>query len=104
MEAMRELSTELKTGLSNLVALKMRLPILQAFMDAFNAMSERGETVVRNDVVLQLVRDSFDMLVIDLASLCEGLTKGGFFASLKEHAGLLRRFAPDDVEDRRAHV
>ena len=77
----------------------MRLPILQAFLDEFNAMTERGGTVVRNDVVLQLVRDSFDMLVIDLASLCEGLTKGGFFVSLKVHAGLLRRFAPDDVDD-----
>jgi len=39
-----------------------------------------------NDAVLQVMRDSFDMLVIDLYSIREMLVmRGGLFALLKEH-------------------
>jgi len=46
---------------------------------------------VRNEIVLQLLQDSKDMLVIDLASLYRGMCQaGGFFTKLRHLSGKLQ--------------
>lgn len=59
-----------------------------------------------NDAVFQMLRDSFDMLVIDLASIREGITaKSGLLGRLKnDFISRLRRWAPEDIEPQKGVV
>jgi len=50
--------------------------------------------------LLRVVNDSFDLLVIDLASLREGMTNGdqGALTRLRQDPSSLRRFKPEDFD------
>jgi hypothetical protein len=94
-----EVVEALRVAIHNLLVIKGRLPVLQAVAGELERMQGGQECRVRNDAVLRLVRDSYDMLVVDLASLREGVTgRRGLFKKLRKHAHELRRFGPEDVD------
>ena len=66
---------------------------LDRLTDTMNVRRADGnETPIRNDAVLQLVRDCFDMFVIDLASIREGLVEPmGVLNRIKENPSRLTR-------------
>ena len=72
-----------------------RLPILQALKVELDKM---GDLPVGNRAVLRMVRDSFDMLVIDLYSLRDGLVKdAGLLNRLRPSFYALRKFTEADI-------
>ena len=76
---------ELDTALFAFLLVKQRYPILMATaaeMDRLRGRSDIRRTA--NDAAIQIMRDSFDMLVIDLYSVRERLTRNGLFDLLKE--------------------
>ena len=82
---------------------KRRYPLLLATNKELDALIDnlmvkkvgRRKPGIWNDAVLQLLRDSFDMLVIDLASIREGLVeKTGLLNRLKQDCARLRRYEP----------
>ena len=87
---MHTLGTTRETLSRTFIVTKRRYPLLVATAKELDKLTDRmdrgrtdkSETPIRNDAVLQLVRDCFDMFVIDLASIREGLI---------ERAGLLNR-------------
>ena len=106
-----EVVTALKAAIHAFVRTKRRYFLLVAtakeldrLTDAMNTGRTDGkETPIRNDAVLQLVRDCFDMFVIDLASIREGLVEAsGLLNQLKKSPSRLKRcdaseFAPRPV-------
>lgn len=57
----------------------------------------KSRITIRNDVIQQLVYDTFDMLVNDLTSFCEGMTqKGGLLEKMKKAT---HHFKPKTAED-----
>lgn len=100
------IATEIDGMIHALSRTQRRYPFLRAvaaeldrLQDVRNTELEpRHRDRIRNDAVLQLVRDSFDLLVIDLASLREGLTESrGLLRRLSQHPSLLRRLRPEEV-------
>jgi len=89
------LVASVRRAIHDLLIIKNRLPMLR---EVFSELSRRRQAgaELRNDSVLQVVRDSGDMLVVDLASLREGVTRDGFFKELHNHLARLRRFTADD--------
>jgi len=85
-------------NLITLLDIKTRLPFLRALAKELVRVG-LGKPI-RNDILLRVVNDSFDVLVIDLASLREGMTKGdqGIFSRLREDPSSLRRFAPEEFD------
>lgn len=77
-----------------LLAIKGRLPFIQALAAELRRMA----APVRNDIVMRIVRDAFDLLVIHLASLREKMTKtdDSTLNRLVDCLPRLRRFTPDD--------
>lgn len=76
----------------NLVLLiKRRLYFLEAFEQGLQKIASDKPYLPRNDIVYALIFDSWDMLVIDIASLCKDmLGRGGFFNILKNHVNQLK--------------
>ncbi len=102
--AVSEIVESLREAIHNLLVIKGRLPVLQAVAQELDRMQGGQDYRVRNDAVLRVVRDSYDMLVVDLASLREGVTGSqGLFKRLRKHRNELRRFGPDDVDPRPIH-
>jgi hypothetical protein len=94
-----EVVEALREAIHSLLVIKGRLPVLQAVAQELKRMQGGQDYRVRNDAVLRVVRDSYDMLVVDLASLREGVTgRRGLFKKLRRHRHDLRRFGPDDVD------
>jgi hypothetical protein len=83
-----------------LITIKARLPFLLALSEELGRIGV-GKPV-RNDILLQVAHDSFDLLVIDLASLREGMTNGDGSALhlLTKHTAKLRRFRLEDCNPR----
>jgi hypothetical protein len=85
-----------------LVRVKGRLPLIQKLVKELNRQETMGQSLVRNDAVMQVMRDSLDMLVIDLCSLRVRMMRGteeGIFWKLREHPRLFRRFTTDDCRN-----
>jgi hypothetical protein len=78
------------------LAIKARLPLLVAVADELYRLRP---FIISNHLVLRLVRDSFDMLVIDLASLRERAVTRGLFTHLYRHLPDLRMKKAEDVPD-----
>jgi hypothetical protein len=81
-----------------LLSIKARLPFLLALAEELARIG--GDKPVRNDIVLKMANDSFDLMVIDLASLREGMTNGdgSTMNRLAERASNLRRLKPEDCD------
>lgn len=88
-----------KTAIHSLLVVKARLPLLAEIDAAFVRQAPKAGSIVRNDVIFQLIRDSFDMLVIDLASMREGLVGPyGVFKLLRASRACFTAFSIDNVQ------
>ncbi len=85
-------------SLLTLLDIKTRLPFLRALAQELVRVG-LGKPI-RNDILLRVVNDSFDLLVIDLASLREGMTNGdhGALIRLRQDPSSLKRFKPEDID------
>lgn len=103
-EARDPLLEKLQETINGLIFTKRRLPLvantareLDELVAAMQRRSPAGTEVhVRNDAVLQLIRDAFDMLVIDLASLREGFTNNGCLNELARQPERIKLCSPDE--------
>jgi hypothetical protein len=90
---------ELETAIFAFLLVKQRYPILMATaaeMDRLRGRSDIRKTA--NGAAIQIMRDSFDMLVIDLYSVRERLARNGLFEMLKrtpERLSPIPSTAPD---------
>lgn len=77
---------------NDIVRIKTRLRYLEAIETELKTLAGSVGFRIKNDIIYQMVMDSYDMVVIDLASLCRGmLGKGGFFNQLNSHLKKLKR-------------
>jgi hypothetical protein len=77
------------------LGVRARLPFLRAVVAEGGRIAAEG-LPLKNDILLRLFSDSYDMLVIDLCSLRERVAKKGLFTRLHQHLDRLRRFRPTD--------
>jgi hypothetical protein len=74
-----------------------RYPLLMQTASEVEGLEQRFPERVQNEGLIQLFRDSFDMLVIDLYSIREGLTgPGGLLNRLRDDPSPLRWRSPDE--------
>lgn len=74
----------------NLIGIKNRLFILKAFQAELSKQAPNQTFKILDDTVNILRKDTFNMLVVDLCSLTEGMTmKNGFFDQI------IKNFTPD---------
>jgi hypothetical protein len=105
-----ELGEAVAEAIRHLLVVKGRLPVLRALVQELPkvgqlAGGDGGGYPILNGSALQMARDSFDMLVIDLASLREGAAeRGGAFDRIRSHPEAFRRFSPDDFDPTRIHI
>lgn len=108
-----ELLELLDEAISAYVVTKRRYPLLLATTSSLDTLIERlkvknaspREPGIWNDAVLQLLRDSFDVFVIDLASIRERLVeKNGLLNRLKTECVRLRHCDPSEIPARPAMV
>jgi hypothetical protein len=72
--------------------IKKRLYYLTPIQEQLKTVHKLTGQGIRNDILYQMVVDSYDMLVIDVASLCKGMyTNGGFFNHIKHHVARLKK-------------
>src|SRR5579871_192706 len=102
-----EVVDALQAMVNAIIWAKRRYPMLLAAAKELDALSDvmraksGKEVPIRNDAVLQLLRDSFDMLVIDLASIREGLVeRAGVLNRLRATPTRLRRCERDEIAPR----
>ncbi len=76
---------ELDRAIFAFLLVKRRYPVLLGTAAAMEQLRKRRDIrPVPNHAAIQLMRDSFDMLVIDLYSIRESLTKDGLFGLLRK--------------------
>ncbi len=97
-EKSAELAKAFEEQIHILLQIKARLPFLLALAEELARIG--ADKPVRNDIVLKIANDSFDLMVIDLASLREGMTNGddSTLNRLAQHARDLRRLQPEDCD------
>lgn len=94
-----ELLEQLKRAIRDLLVIKGRLPYLLAISNELVRMNGDDGIPIRNYAVYRMSHDSYDMLVIDLASLREGLTEHqGLFNRLCEAKGRFKTFTASDCD------
>ncbi len=82
----------------DIIRIKRRLAYLMPLSAELELRAGAPQFPVRNDIVYQMFEDSYDMVVIDLASLSRGMmAAGGFFNRLNNHLRLLKRPALMDI-------
>lgn len=80
----------------DIVRIKKRLTYLLEIERELALLSGGRPSTLKNDIIYQMVWDSYDMVVIDLASLCRWMKgKGGFFNQLNGH---LKKFKRPNVK------
>jgi hypothetical protein len=108
-EEQDELLLLLNKAIHAYVFTKRRYPLLLATTKELDALIDHLKLTrvggrrpgIWNDAVLQVVRDSFDMLVIDLASIRESLIeKNGLLHRLRAECNRLRRYEPSEFAAR----
>ena len=89
----------------NFVWIKQRYFFLKEFIEVMDSRTKGGRYEMANNTVFQMVRDCYDMLAIDLASLCRGMVgKGGFFNNLNNHLSEMKLAKANDVAAPRGGV
>lgn len=72
--------------------IKKRFYSIKAILDELKKVTGDKKFTIKNDIIWQMVIDSYEMLIIDLASLYRGMCEGGgFFGQLKSHSSELRK-------------
>ena len=71
---------------NNFTIVKKRFYYLENILEELEKTTEGHRFDIRGDVVYQMLRDSYNMLIIDLASIARGMIrKKGFFRQLPSH-------------------
>lgn len=108
-----ELRDLLDRTMSAFVITKRRYLLVKATLVEWERVEKRMDDLAEgktrrfgNDAVIQMLRDSFDMLVIDLASVRENMVeKKGLLGRLKSDLyAQVRQCRPDDLEARKIMV
>lgn len=73
---------------SNLYVINNRFLLLDQLEIEFKKHTSSNEFKIKNEIILQFIRDSFDMLIIDLSSFYDGLKN--FFNKLYKYIELLK--------------
>ena len=71
--AIEELLKEYESKISTI---KKRFYALNAIVDETKRVTGGKNFRIRNDIIWDMVFDSFQMLIIDLASFCKGMCEG----------------------------
>ena len=80
-------------------AVRRRYPLLMKTSAELERIRGRFTYKFHNDGLMQILRDSFDMLVIDLFSIRESLVeRGGVLDQVRENPSHLRRRTSDEFE------
>ena len=75
----------------DVLRIKKRFYYLEKFLGRVKEVTGERPFRIRNDIVWQTIVDSYEMLIIDFASLIRGMCQeGGFFGQLKQHCAELR--------------
>ena len=86
------LVSAVRQAIHDLLNVKARLPFLIALGGELRSRASGAELPMLNEAVFRMARDSYDMMVIDLASLREGLTSNtGVLNLLRQHQERFRR-------------
>jgi hypothetical protein len=92
------LSVAIRRTIRHLLVIKSRLPFIKAYDEEIRFRIDLKTVWRRNEGVYQAMRDSYDMLVIDLASLREGMvSKDGVLNQLAKHLELFQPFTWNNV-------
>jgi hypothetical protein len=91
---------ELLKDLENkILRIKKRYYYLDAILKEIVRVTDGKTFNIENDIVYQMIWDSHEMLIIDLASLYRGMCQsGGFFGKLKIHAARLKTVSHRKLE------
>lgn len=82
-----------------ILRIKTRLYFLITLEDELQVITRKKTFKIRNDISYRTIIDTWDMLVIDLASLGRGmLGSGGFFNQLKANLGEVKPAKKKDIE------
>lgn len=82
-----------------ILRIKTRLYFLIELEDELQAITRKKTFKIKNDISYRTIVDTWDMLVIDLASLGRGmLGRGGFFNQLKANLGEVNTAKKKDIE------
>jgi len=93
------LSSALENAVWAFTLVRRRYPLLMETAAELERVRKHTEAKGHNDGLMQIMRDSFDMLVIDLFSIRESLVeRGGLLDLIREAPGVLRRRAPDEFQ------
>jgi hypothetical protein len=88
----QSLTEQISSTVNALLVVKARLPPILDLIEELKLVAQDEKVGVKNGIVLQMARDSFDMCVIDLASLRERMVQDtGILNQLRHH---LERFLP----------
>lgn len=99
-ETFPEINALLERAMWSLVSIKRRYPLLLKTIEKIEHVRTRSRhREFHNDALVQILRDSFDMLVIDLASLREGITqRSGLLDSIRKSPRVLRARSPQEFD------
>jgi hypothetical protein len=82
-----------------ILMLKKRYYYLKSFLDELTKRTNGLTFDIKNDILWQMMTDSYSMLIIDLASLYKNLgEQGGFFGLLKIHSAKLRKTSYRNID------
>ncbi|MCM0606580.1 MAG: hypothetical protein KA715_10860 [Xanthomonadaceae bacterium] len=82
-----------------ILRIKKRYYYLDAILKQLVQVTGGKQFIIRNDFIYQMIWDSYEMLIIELASLYRGMCQpGGFFGQLKIHAAKLRTTSHKKIE------
>jgi hypothetical protein len=82
-----------------ILRIKTRLYFLIALEDELQSITRRKTFKIKNDISYRTIVDTWDMLVIDLASLGRGmLGSGGFFNQFKANLGEVKPAKKKEIE------
>jgi len=89
--------TALESAIWAFIRVRRRYPLLMDTAAELERVRARFKNEFHNDGLIQIMRDSFDMLVIDLFSIRESLVEGGGLLDLiRKRPTSLRRRAPEE--------
>jgi hypothetical protein len=84
---------------NKILTIKKRLYFLKAILGEIEKVTGGKKFNIKNDVIWQMMSDSYEMLIIDLASLYRGMCEsGGFFGKLKHFSPTLRKKSHRSIE------
>lgn len=81
-----------------LTAAQNRYYFLLEFEKVQSSRLVDGPIPMRNDIIVQMMRDTFDMLVNDIVSFCESMVEhGGFFEKLKKLKAVITLLRQEEI-------